>query len=579
MPKIPHVSLRGKQYVFRLRVPKEIWGKFKYNDGYPKEVTKSLGTSDYKVAKKLGAHTLSHFQKLFDECEISLNKAKQASPVKDELSTFTDSQLMIPVLNWLLERSERDADYRDSVYLTKRQKDEFIDTLRIDKTHYKEAYEELDNSLGRSVAERCLAKENISYDKNSEAFEKLSRLFVEAMIEDAERQLLVLKDKPMPRYINPRFDPEQKTSPSLEKLITEFAAEKGENWEEHTHDSNRRSYNLIMDFFGPDIEIHKIERKKTREFKNLLNDIPKYLTRDFPRNKYSLQQAIKLSKREAIATKTKNNHIQNLEAIMNYAVSEGYLDRHYCSNLYFEDSESNKSKRKPFKKEYLQRIFSAPIFTGCKNPNHGYKIEGDVIPKDHGRFWVPLLALWTGMRAGECVQLEVKDIGKENNIDVIYIRESDDPNIDGDETAYRKRVKNASSVRFVPVPPVIKRIGFLNFVQHRKNDGETRLFPELKPTKTSNSASFTKWFNEGFLNEYVPERLPHKETFHSFRHNYRDAMKRAKIPKDVVCALGGWTTNMGSVDDYGGHEDPDVLYEHISNIDYPEIDLSNLYEE
>ena len=67
--------------------------------------------------------------------------------------------------------------------------------------------------------------------------------------------------------------------------------------------------------------------------------------------------------------------------------------------------------------------------------------------------------------------------------------------------------------------------------------------------------------------------------FHSFRHGFRDAARNARIDRDIVLRLGGWTTGGGqseAADAYGSGYHPAVLFEAISKIEYPGLDLSHL---
>ena len=65
-------------------------------------------------------------------------------------------------------------------------------------------------------------------------------------------------------------------------------------------------------------------------------------------------------------------------------------------------------KRAPFTVEELNKLFRGPVFTGCKS-KHRWKEPGRLVPRDSARFWAPLIALFTGMRLGEIIQLRVAD--------------------------------------------------------------------------------------------------------------------------------------------------------------------------
>ena len=260
---------------------------------------------------------------------------------------------------------------------------------------------------------------------------------------------------------------------------------------------------------------------------------------------------------------------------MKFAKDENYITEHPARGLQKKEKTKEKDKRSPFSKDQLNQIFSAPLYTGCKDAKNGYNTAGNYIPDTTARYWAPLLSLWTGMRMHECLQLEHTDINTEDGIDIIYITTSSAAEND---LAYEKRVKNKSSMRYVPIHPELKKFGFLDFVEKQKRHKDTRLFPEITAYKGDLSHSFSKWFNGSFLENTITEKIKHKTVFHSFRHNYRDALRRAKLPLDTVCALGGWSENLGVHAIYGGELDAISLYEDICKISYPTLDLSHLYK-
>jgi integrase len=146
----------------------------------------------------------------------------------------------------------------------------------------------------------------------------------------------------------------------------------------------------------------------------------------------------------------------------------------------------NRKGREPFSLEQLRAIFSAPLYTGCQDDEAGYAVPGPNRPR-RGRFWVPLLGLWTGMRLNECCQLLVDDIAVRDGTDVIIVCASED-----DE----KQVKTEAGVRVVPIHPELRRLGFLAHVAAMRAAGERRLFPELRRGVQGNfSDPFQKWFS------------------------------------------------------------------------------------
>ena len=67
-----------------------------------------------------------------------------------------------------------------------------------------------------------------------------------------------------------------------------------------------------------------------------------------------------------------------------------------------------------------------------------------------------------------------------------------------------------------------------------------------------------------------------KTTFHSLRHNYRDALRDTEMSGEMVRALGGWSGGGSTSDDYGSGFTPERLYGAIQAIDMDRLDLWHL---
>ena len=139
-----------------------------------------------------------------------------------------------------------------------------------------------------------------------------------------------------------------------------------------------------------------------------------------------------------------------------------------------------------------------------------------------------------------------------------------------------KSIKTAASRRKFPIHPELVKMGFLDYIAGQMASGSTKVFPELPAGKNGyRSNRFSRWFNEGFLPKVGAKT--EKTKFHSFRHNFRDALRDAVAPIEIVEALGGWTGKSSSGDRYGKGFTPDHLLKYVEQIKYPDLDLSHLY--
>jgi integrase len=112
----------------------------------------------------------------------------------------------------------------------------------------------------------------------------------------------------------------------------------------------------------------------------------------------------------------------------------------------------------------------------------------------------------------------------------------------------------------------------LKYVAALKRKSATQVFPELKPDKRGVwTGAMSAWLNR-YLNA-IGITDPRK-VMHSFRHAFKDACRKARIPESVHDALTGHAN--GSVGrSYGLGEPLEVLADAVAKIAY-QVDLKHL---
>jgi len=199
----------------------------------------------------------------------------------------------------------------------------------------------------------------------------------------------------------------------------------------------------------------------------------------------------------------------------------------------------------PFSKTYMPEIEdkqyreSIPAYT-IKN------IQSLCREYDDDLRWLIALLSDTGMRLGEGVGLLKSDI----NIDCEI------PHIKLIPHVWRS-LKTKSSQRIIPLVHeslwACKKI-----LEH--NNNSIYAFPRYtsKDKCNANSASAA-------LNKWMKEQLPKNYVIHGFRHSFRDRLRAAECPSEILDQLGGWSLkSVGQ--SYGKGYDIDVLYRYIKLI-------------
>lgn len=201
--------------------------------------------------------------------------------------------------------------------------------------------------------------------------------------------------------------------------------------------------------------------------------------------------------------------------------------------------------------------------------------ERENYPAEGFKFWTPLIALYTGARANEIAQLLVSDIKQVSGIQCISIMDLDD-DVDDDEPVATpddkpiKSLKTAASRRLVPIHPKLIEVGFLKFVEHQKEQGEKRLFPELN---YSDVGGYGRNVSRNFAE--VTKRLgiwvERKKVFHSFRSTFNGRLMKLGTSQELREFLLGHANDSMNVQAYGKQiEDRpyEKLYEEVKKVDF-----------
>ncbi|WP_340313401.1 site-specific integrase [Rhizorhabdus argentea] len=266
-----------------------------------------------------------------------------------------------------------------------------------------------------------------------------------------------------------------------------------------------------------------------------------------------------------------NEYMNKFSTLLNWAVREEIVTRNPARGLRVAETVAARDKRLPFSSDQLTRMFNAPLYRGCRNDQNGYAQVGPERPR-RARFWIPLIALFSGMRQGEICQLLTSDIQEVDGVICFAVC--------ADE-ADAKHLKTSASARLVPVHPMLIRIGFARYVAARQGAADVRLFPELMPDRYGRySGKFSVWFARYLVSCGANAE---RTCFHSARHSFRDALRAARVEREVALTLGGWGTSSGSAagavaDQYGKGFSADHLHKAISMICYPDLDLTHLYD-
>jgi integrase len=335
------------------------------------------------------------------------------------------------------------------------------------------------------------------------------------------------------------------------------------SWREY-----KSAYNDFIYVIGDveDRDIARFTKDDFRVFEDALHErIPSSRTkkaqyRDLP---YSKLKEIELDPSEKMATNTKKKKISMIKQMFDIAIDPryDYLTVNYAQPFLIKEQKGKKNNvidRKPLSNENLQKFFSTKFYTTKLEHTLSHAPE---------KYWIPIIAAFTGMRQNEICQLHIDDLKQEivDGNTVWYFDINDNGN---------KHLKNENAIRFMPLHPKLIELGFIDYYDSIKEKHD-RIWPNLRlhPQQERYNSDYNKTFMK-FFRRYVT--TDESQVFHSFRHNVGDQLikntVRDKLPKALVNRLMGHEpdkdmTSLVYSQGYGVKE----LYEGIRTLDFEDL--------
>lgn len=475
----PFKHPRTGVYYIRRAVPKDIreaLGKTEY--------LKSLGTKDEREAKVL-------FPAALQESDAAFAKARGKNATVDVLN---DVQIREVEEAWAAHILGEDEEVR-------------LDGVSDrDHTRTQETLEDvlagLKADLARGRVDDGVAWEFDDFLKsygfnvptNTMNYRRVHMGMLRAWIRALEGQLLRQQGEPIETPEAPEIGPRRLapgSSSNVAKLAGAFNGWKGER---KPGDKTWSEWALALRRFietNGDLPLAKITKAHIRGYKDAL---------------------LKLELRPASIKK----HLSAVRTVLGWAVENGLVDDNVAAGVTVRDAKVKRERRLPYSDDDLKLIFSSPIYTDGVRPKAG---------GGEAAYWLPLMALYMGPRLEEMGQALVSDVVTAGNVLCLSIN---------DETE-GKSVKTASSRRTVPIHPELIRLGFKEYAASVASGG--RLFPDLKPDQFDNwTGNFSKWWGRWARGLGITDR---RKVFHSFRHTFKAACRRAGIQEEVHDLLTG----------------------------------------
>ncbi len=537
-----HLHKVNQTYYFRIRIPLDIKPLFGRE-----EFKRSLKTKSLTSARRLGILWAAKTERLFTTIRTGTLTNFHIKKLIEEYIGYTlrkDDEVRLaqgssqslcetdegPI--WISDRAEFDPD---------------IETIT----------EELGNNRYDSVSsllDEFLQYKGVEIVKDSYQYKALCRDIALAHI-DQIHQINVNRD--MGIFTDEYYHPEQthradtQSTPEPEEEIITFSdlIEMYVDERKAKRDISMKSLRefqtrlaLFQEMIGnPDVK--SLNRKL---FVDCLNKAVKLPPRRNIMPEYkgkSIDELLALNVPETLGVKTIRNHFSSLSTLLGWAEINDYIAKNPAQSLLPKDDRDEES-RIPFEDSELQKMVTA--LSDNKDSLKPF------------RWWIPLVSLFSGLRADEVCQLYKEDIRKENDIWIFDVNAKDD-----------KKVKTPNSKRLVPVHPQLIDLGFLQYVDSVKHE---RVWSELTRGSRGYSHNWTDWFSN-FNREFISNDP--RKVFHSLRKSFANNLKQNMIPEPVLTELLGHDRKSLAMSVYSNRYDVKVLYDEMQRLDYG-LDLSGL---
>jgi integrase len=224
--------------------------------------------------------------------------------------------------------------------------------------------------------------------------------------------------------------------------------------------------------------------------------------------------------------------------------------------------------RRFFERELVE-LFALPRFVGCASTDR-INEEGELLLRD-SRFWVPVVALYTGARDAELGGLQISDV-RFTPVPYLVLADNQQRSIKGKQ--------GQDNSRKVPILDVLMELGFSEYIARLKAAGETLVFPDWEPYQAASGD--LRWSNSAFMKEFhrnVRDKLFPKKPgdsrsplrFYSFRGAFKKLLlgKGNKLYADVV--LGHQLQDLD--DRYVGSIEIEELHDLFRALRYEAVDI------
>jgi hypothetical protein len=270
-------------------------------------------------------------------------------------------------------------------------------------------------------------------------------------------------------------------------------------------------FRVLREIIGADTRLSSLTHDDGQRLFDTVRSIPTNAQKRAALKGRPLPDQIAEAKRlglPTLAPKTINDrYLAGLGSLFRFARQRGWMAVNPMEGFQAREEVAAADRREPFGADRLKVLFGSSPWTPSDKGCDGKPI----------RYWGPLLALYHGLRLGEIAGLEVGHVATDGCQPMLLLR------------AGQRQLKTASARRDIPVHPEMLRLGFMGYVKERRKQaktGELLFAGEAAYARQQWGRGLGDWFVRKVRSLKLEGR---KLTFHSLRHDFRDALREAEV--------------------------------------------------
>lgn len=325
---------------------------------------------------------------------------------------------------------------------------------------------------------------------------------------------------------------------SLSEAVQLFVTDKSPRWSIKTQLEFSCMFDVLVELIG-DREICGLTRVDALSCRDKLVRFPANFRKKKQYRGMSVKEILATEPKETLNPKTINKYLVLLSSLCKWCVKNGMMETNFAEGLSLPEATSAHEQRCAYSLNDLKQIEMVL-------PRIDFEPE---------KFWIPMIAMYSGMRLDEICQLQLEDI---KEVDGILCFDVND--------AGQRKVKTSASKRIIPVHPVLLEEGLAGYVMGRETNGADKLWENLGPNKYGYwGKSFGRWYSL-FNRKYITQDP--KKVFHSFRHTVADTLKQKGVPEGVIAEILGHANGSITTGRYGKRYRPGVLLEALKKLEF-----------